>query len=217
MKRRTFLRAAGGGLVALIGIGAGVWSQVPVIPKRPDPDPEAALGWIAWRDGRYTLTLPRAEMGQNIATALKQVACAELDVAWDMVDLRLHDTAVPRVKATVGSESVQLFAEPLAQACAALRDAIAMGRTEGPVSVAARPVSDLRSVRPGGMIGAAPELVQGREIVTGGPLYAADVARPGTLFGRVLRAPARSTQLPKRLRSRGTSTAFIRAPTSRPR
>jgi isoquinoline 1-oxidoreductase beta subunit len=190
MKRRTFLRAAGGGLVALIGVGAGVWSQVPVIPKRPDPDPEAALGWIAWRDGRYTLTLPRAEMGQNIATALKQVACAELDVAWDMVDLRLHDTLVPRVKATVGSESVQLFAEPLAQACAALRDAIAAGRTEGPVTVTPRPVSDLRSLRSGGLIGAAPELVHGREIATGGPLYAADVARPGIVYGRVLRAPA---------------------------
>jgi CO/xanthine dehydrogenase Mo-binding subunit len=190
MKRRSFLRAAGGGLVALIGVGAGVWSQVPVIPKRPNPDPEVALGWITWRDGRYTLTLPRAEMGQNIATALKQVACAELDVGWDMVDLRLHDTLVPRVKATVGSESVQLFAEPLAQACAALRDAIAAGRTAGPVSVAPRPVSDLRSLRPGGLIGAAPELVQGHEIVTGGPLYAADVAWPRIVYGRVLRAPA---------------------------
>ncbi len=190
MKRRTFLRAAGGGLVALIGVGVGVWSQVPVIPKRPDPDPEAALGWIAWHDGRYTLTLPRAEMGQNIATALKQVACAELDVSWDVVDLRLHDTLVPRVKATVGSESVQLFAEPLAQACASLRDAIAAGRTEGPVSIAPRPVSDLRSLHRRGLIGAAPELVQGREIVTGGPLFAADVARPGIVFGRVLRAPA---------------------------
>ena len=32
--------------------------------------------------------------------------------------------------------------------------------------------------------------VQGREIVTGQPLYAADVRRPGQLYGRVLRAPA---------------------------
>ncbi|PPB79366.1 isoquinoline 1-oxidoreductase [Albidovulum inexpectatum] len=198
MKRRTFLRAAGGGLVAMIGVGAGVWSQVPVIPKRPNPDPEAALGWIAWRDGRYTLTLPRAEMGQNIATALKQVACAELNVGWEMVDLRLHDTLVPRVKATVGSESVQLFVEPLAQACASLRDAIAAGRTEGPVTVAPRPISDLRSLRPGGLIGAAPELVQGREIVTGGSLYAADVARPGIVFGRVLRAPAAPPEVASR-------------------
>jgi isoquinoline 1-oxidoreductase beta subunit len=190
MKRRTFLLAASGGLVALIGVGAGVWSQIPVIPKRPDPGPEAALGWIAWRDGRYTLTLPRAEMGQNIATALKQVACTELDVAWDMVDLRLHDTMVPQVKATVGSESVQLFAEPLAQACASLRDAIAAGRAEGPVDVAPRPLSDLRSLRGGGLIGATPGLVHGREIVTGGPLYANDVAPPGVAFGRVLRAPA---------------------------
>ncbi len=44
MNRRTFLWAAGGELVALIGVGAGAWSQVPVIPKCPDPGPEAALG-----------------------------------------------------------------------------------------------------------------------------------------------------------------------------
>lgn len=190
MKRRGFLRAAGGGLVALIGAGAGIWSQLPVIPKRPDPDAQAALGWIAHANGRYALTLPRAEMGQNIATALKQVACTELGVAWDAVDLHLHDTDVPRAKATVGSESVELFAEPLAQACAALRDAIAAGQRDGPVAVTERPRAELRSLRSGGLIGAAPEIAQGREIVTGQALYAADVRRAGMLFGRVLRAPA---------------------------
>jgi CO/xanthine dehydrogenase Mo-binding subunit len=190
MQRRTFLAASAGGLVAMIGTGAGVWSQVPVIPKRPEPDAETALGWIAYRDGRLTLTLPRAEMGQNIATALKQVACAELEVDSDRVEVRLHDTNMLRVKATVGSESVMLFAEPLAQACAAMRDALASGREVGLVSVTPRPVTDLRAFRTGGLIGANPEIAQGREIVTGAPLYAADVMRPGMLFGRVLRAPA---------------------------
>lgn len=51
-------------------------------------------------------------------------------------------------------------------------------------------MSDLHSLRAGGLIGSAPELVHGREIVTGGSLYAADVARPGIVFGQVLRAPA---------------------------
>lgn len=190
MRRRTFLAAAGGGLVALIGAGSVGYSRIPVIPKRPDPDPETALGWIAHRDGLYTLTLPRIEVGQNIATALKQVACAELGVDWDGVELRLHDTASPRVKATVGSESVKHFAEPLAQACAALRDALAAGRVTGEVSVTPRPVSELVSLRTGGLIGAVPEIEQGRAIVTGAPLYAADIRRPGMLFGRVLRAPA---------------------------
>jgi CO/xanthine dehydrogenase Mo-binding subunit len=163
---------------------------VPVIPARPDPDPETALGWIAYRDGRYALTLPRAEMGQNIATALKQVICAELGVAWDAVDVTLHDTTMPRVRATVGSESMMDFAEPLAQACAALRDALAEGRETGEVVVSARPMRELRAFRTGGLIGARPALEQGRAIVTGAPLYAADVDRDGLLFGRVLRAPA---------------------------
>lgn len=197
MKRRSFLIAAAGSLVAAIGAGAGVWSQVPVIPKRPTPDAQDALGWISHRDGRYTLTLPRTEMGQNISTALKQIACTELGAEWDLVDLRLHDTAMPRVKATVGSESVKLFAEPLAQACAALRDGLAAGRAKGHVTVTKRPLSELRAFRPGGLIAAAPEIVQGREIVTGAPLYASDVRRPGMLFGRVLRAPA-STELASR-------------------
>lgn len=197
MKRRTLLTAASGGLVALIGAGAGVWSQVPVIPKRPESDAQTALGWISHRDGRFTLTLPRSEMGQNITTALKQIACTELGSEWDAVAIRLHDTTMPRVKATVGSESVKLFAEPLAQACAALRDALGSGRTEGPVTVTERPLGELRAFRRGSLIGAAPEIVHGREIVTGAPLYASDVQRPGMLFGRVLRAPA-STELASR-------------------
>lgn len=190
MRRRTFLLASAGGLVALIGAGAGIWSQVPVIPKRPEPDAETALGWIVHRDGRFTLTLPRVEMGQNIATALKQVACTELGADWDTVTVEMHNTAMPHIKATVGSESVKLFAEPLAQACAAMRDALASGQSAGQLAFVPRPVAELRAFRTGGLIGASPEIAQGREIVTGAPLYAADVRLPGMRFGRVLRAPA---------------------------
>ncbi len=35
MRRRLFLTAAAGGLVALIGAGAGVWSRVPSSPNAP--------------------------------------------------------------------------------------------------------------------------------------------------------------------------------------
>lgn len=187
MLRRAFLTACGGGLVA--AIGAGVWSQVPVIPKRPDPEAETAISWIAHREGEYTLTLPRAEMGQNIATALKQIACTELQASWDNVEVQFHDTSSTGIKPTVGSESVMLFAEPLAQACASLRDALASGRTLGKVAVIERPKAKLLTFQIGGLIGASPEIEQGREIVTGASLYAADVMRPGMVYGRVLRAP----------------------------
>lgn len=190
MNRRKFLSAAASGLVVLVGGGAAVWSQVPVLPKRPEPDLETALGWIAYRDGRYTLTLPRVEMGQNIATGMKQVACAELGAAWSAVKVAFHDTTAGRVRATVGSESIMHYAEPLAQACAALREAIADGGTVGEVPVTARPIETLRALRSGGVIGGSPRIEQGLDIVTGRPLFAADISRPGLKFGRVLRAPA---------------------------
>ena len=188
--RRAFLAACGTGLVALVGGGAAVYSQIPVIPARPDPDLEAAAGWIAYRDGTYTLTLPRAEMGQNIATAMKQIACAELDVSWDAVSVELHDTSITGVKPTVGSESVQLFTAPLAQACASLRDAIKTGQQIGQVAVVERPRSELLIYRSGSLVGRTPRIEQGHAIVTGKALYAADTSRPGMLYGRVLRAPA---------------------------
>lgn len=53
----------------------------------------------------------------------------------DRADVALHDTDMPRVKATVGRESVMLFAEPLAQACAALRgDDSERSRTTQPLN-----------------------------------------------------------------------------------
>lgn len=191
-RRRAFL---GGGLVALIGAGAAVWRRVPVIPARPAPDAATALGWIARQDGRFVLTLPRIEKGQNIATALRQVACAKLRVAPWAVEVWPHDTAMARLKATAGSETVQLFAEPLAQACVALRDALAAGRTGGMVTVTPRPLSDLRAFPKGGLIGPSPTLVQGAQIVTGAPLYAADIRLPGMLYGHVLHGLRRSSGL----------------------
>ena len=70
----------------------------------------------------------------DTAMALKQLAAAELWAAWDAVEVALHATGRTRVKATLGSESVMPFAEPLAQGCAVLRDALAAGQSVGQVS-----------------------------------------------------------------------------------
>lgn len=203
MKRRTFLAVGGGLTVTFLG-----GCTLPVIPKRPRPEPKDALSWIRFADGRYTLFLPRVEMGQNILTALKQVACEELGIDWSQLDARLPNTGdIPRVRATVGSESVKDFALPLAQACATLRDAIAAGRTHGVMEADPRPAAALRSLRTGGrFVGRSAPLEQGLAIVRGAPLYAADVRRPGMLFGRVLRAPA-SPELRSTLRSMDETAA----------
>ena len=187
MKRRTFLGLGAGLSVAFL---AGC--SLPVIPKRPDPTPEAALGWIRYVDGRYVLSLPRAEIGQNIATALKQVACDELGVGWDEVDLHLPATIdIAHARATVGSDSVKDYALPLAQACATLREAVAAGQTDGVLTAEPRPIGALRAFAAGARhVGKPMPIEQADAIVRGAPVYAADIRRPGMAYGRVLRAPA---------------------------
>ena len=188
MNRRDFFGVTGGGLVVAFLGGC----TLPVIPKRPVSGADDALSWVRFADGRYTLYLPRVEMGQNILTALKQVACDELGVPWSQLDARLPSTNDIRcVKATVGSDSIKEFAIPLAQACATLRDALAAGRTEGVLPAQPRPFAELHAfARTALYVGRAQPIEQGAAIVRGQPLYAADMRRPGMQFGRVLRASA---------------------------
>lgn len=204
--RRRFLQAVGGGLVVAFSAGC---NGLPVIPWRPAPRPQDASGWIRHADGRYVLFLPRVEMGQGVASGLKRIACDELGVPWDAVEMRFPSTSdIGRVRATVGSESLRDFALPLAQACATLREAVAAGAEGGVLAVRARPPEQLRSLSrrsadapvgghpriaqtamDGTRRGRLAPLEQGTEIVRGAPLYVGDVRRPGMVFGRVLRAP----------------------------
>ena len=184
--RRRFLQTS----ALVLGVGFTAGCALPVVPRRPAPDLDDATGWIGFDGRRYRLVVPRAEMGQNIATALAQIACTELAIAPALLDVQLHDTqAIGRVRATVGSESVRDFAVPLAQACATLREAVAAGTAQHRMQPRERPLSALRALQPG-----APQrtaaLQQGLALVTGQPLFVADVRRPGQCFGRVLRAPA---------------------------
>lgn len=195
--RRQFL--LGSGALLSVSFLPGC-ANLPVIPKRPSPDAQAALGWITHQSGRYTLTVPRVEMGQNILVALQQIACDELGVGLDQVAVQIHGTdSTERVRATVGSESVMLFALPLAQACATLREALLAGPATGQLWAVAYPREKLRSLSGrGALVGQSPPLEQGRAIVTGKALFASDVRLQGMLFGRVVRAPA-SPELGSRL------------------
>ncbi|MFG6412563.1 molybdopterin cofactor-binding domain-containing protein [Roseateles sp. DC23W] len=175
------------GVLASLTVALFSGCALPVIPKRPAPSLDDALGWIRHDgDGRYTLWLPRVEMGQGILTGLKQIACVELGVGWDAVVVKLPCTNdIGRVKATVGSDSIKDFALPLAQGCALLREAVARGSfaSPGDPPPALRwPTADRPDLK-------RPPLAQGEAIVTGQPLFVADVRRPGLVFGRVLYAP----------------------------
>ena len=189
MKRRQFLAAAGAGVLTVTLAGC---SLVPVIPKRPTSTADDALGWIRHENGRYTLWLPSAEMGQQISAAMQGLAAAELGVPPAQVHLQLPSTRhIARVRATVGSASVQDFALPLARACATLREALAEGRTTGTLAPRDIPASALRSLqaRTGAAKEAAAAPGQLHALVTGRPLFAGDTRLPGLLYGRVLRAP----------------------------
>ncbi len=187
--RRRFLASS----AALLSVSffAGC-SSLPVIPRRPAPDARSGLSWITHQQGRYVLTLPRVEMGQNITTALKQIACEELGVGPDRLQVQLHGTQdIDRVRATVGSESVMDFALPLARACATLRQALDRGQISGQLEAVDFPREQLRAFASHGQwVGHSWSLEQGLEIVTGQPLFASDVRLPGMVYGRVLRAPA---------------------------
>lgn len=182
-----------GGLGAVLSVAfLPGCSSLPVIPKRPSPQARAGLSWISHQAGNYVLTVPRVEMGQNITTALKQIACDELGINPDQMQVKLHGTdSIERVRATVGSESIMDFALPLARACATLRQAMKNGQTSGKLDPIEFPREELRSLSGQGQwVGRSSQLEQGLEMVTGQPLYASDVRLPGMVYGRVIRAPA---------------------------
>ncbi|WP_240047005.1 molybdopterin cofactor-binding domain-containing protein, partial [Paracraurococcus ruber] len=118
-RRRALLQG-----LAILAVAPAVpaCAALPVLPSRPDPG-EGAAGWVGLTPaGQVLLQAPRQEMGQGVAGALRRIVAAELDLPPEAILLRLPATdAMPPVRATVGSESLQVFAAPLARAAAALR------------------------------------------------------------------------------------------------
>ena len=89
MKRRTFLllaTLASGGLLAGCGKPARQQLRGGALPLR---DGQVALnGWVKLdTDGRVTVVIARAEMGQGVHTALQMLVAEELDCAWNQMHL----------------------------------------------------------------------------------------------------------------------------------
>lgn len=183
MLTRRALLAAGG---ITVGFGLGGCSLIPPIPKRPAPTLDDALGWIhRTPEGRFVLWCPRVEMGQNVLGGLRRIAALELGVGEEAVDVRIPGTGdIGRVKGTVGSDSVRELLVPLATACARLRDEMKARGVEPPplraISALRQPASLPHVVQP-----------QHHALVTGAPVFAADVRLPGMLHATVLRPPWR--------------------------
>jgi len=181
LSRRSLLIGSGG---IAIAFGLGACSLIPPIPKRPAPTLDDAIGWIQLTpEGRFVLWSPRAEMGQNVLGGLRRIAARELGLPDDAIEVRVAGTAdIQRVKATVGSDSIRELLVPLTTACARLRDEM---RSRGITPPALR--------RP-----AAIAEPQHHALVTGAPVFAADVRLPGMLHAAALR-PAWRRELGPRL------------------
>ncbi|WP_169569389.1 xanthine dehydrogenase family protein molybdopterin-binding subunit [Sneathiella limimaris] len=187
MNRRNFLKIGSSALF----VSVGGCSLIPPIPKRPNADAEAALGWLSYDKGKYEFYLPRVEMGQGVEIGLMQIAATELHIPLEDLNLHYQNTRQMKlVKATVGSVSIKEYAYPLALAAASLKKAIDKGIDGQEIEVEMLPASSLMSLKGEGYVGKAISSPLVEDIVTGRPLYAADVQIEGLIYGRVLRAPA---------------------------
>lgn len=181
LSRRALLASCG----ITVSFGLAGCSLIPPIPKRPAPTLDDALGWIhRTPEGRFVLWCPRVEMGQNVLGGLRRIAALELGVAEDTIEVRIPGTGdIGRVKGTVGSDSVRELLVPLATACARLRDEMKARGVTPPL----RAITALR--QPAAPPAIAPP--QHHALVTGAPVFAADVRLPGMLHATVLRPPWR--------------------------
>lgn len=222
LSRRSVLLLLGGGAAAL---AVGGRALMPALPPRGLPQTQEVLAWvIVGMDNRLRLILPRQEMGQGIGIGLRQILADAAEVPLDATETVYHDTdAIPTVRATVGSESIQDFAEPLALAGRALRSSLrarAVARV-GPVDDTPEGfrAGDGRALRfadlldegasvidpaqldldhappPRRHVGQSHPTDKIRAIVTGQPLFAADMALPEMLCAAMARPPRNGARL----------------------
>lgn len=209
LDRRRFLKAlgwTGAGLVVLAGGAA--YAALPVLPHRADPTPADAAAWLRLDErGRVSLVLPRAEMGQGIAIALRQILSAASGVPLARIDvIDPRSDRLPPTRATVGSDSVRDFGPLVWRAGLALAEVIRAAGIDPAAApdsawrpLAARPrlieadriiAMDARpgpAASDGGAIGQALPTHAVETIVTASaPLYVDDVRLPGMVFAMPL-------------------------------
>jgi CO/xanthine dehydrogenase Mo-binding subunit len=209
--RRKFLKGLGWSLAGLTVVAGGAFAFAPrpVLPYRGAPTGQDAAAWLSLRpDGHIELLMPRAEMGQGIAIAFRQIVAEETGFPLDrIVALPPRTDRLPPARATVGSDSVKDFGPLLARAAAVLGEQLsAAGVVEGARppggwgALTTRPslidAGRIEAVRPrafaaGRRVAGTPAATDDiRAILTGSePLYADDIRRPGMVFARRLNAP----------------------------
>ena len=182
ISRRRLLKALGwGGGIVVFG-GAGGALAFPAFPYRGAPTAEDATAWLSLRpEGRIEVFSPRAEIGQGIAVALRQIVAEETGVALDLVRYVSPNTElISPARATVGSDSIKDFGPLLAQAAAALAAAMrARAASQLDVAAASLALTDDGYRSPSGEQVTFSRLAEGQRLVVDEEAVAA--AKPQAL------------------------------------
>lgn len=130
--RRSFLKAgivAGGAL--LLGFNLPVGSRAEerfntpaAVPADFQPNAFLKIG----KDGKVTVVVGQAEMGQGVLTSLPMIVAEELEVDWKNIEFELGPADKAFInpmlgsQITGGSSSVKAFFEPLRKSAASVRE-----------------------------------------------------------------------------------------------
>lgn len=198
--RRRFLKATGWTVGGLTVAYFGVRRFGPVLPSFLPPNGESGLAWLQMTgEGRCRFFCPRAEMGQHANTGLMQILAEELNLEVAQVEQHFPTatTDIPATMLTAGSMSIPMFARPMAQGAAGMREQL---RSMAAGRLGMRPQA-LRDA-PGGFTTANgrflsyAETVDGRDLVLGAdelpeaPLYTFDTSRVHKQVGQPVAPPA---------------------------
>lgn len=123
MKRREFMKLAGGGVFVFFTVNDPVyWVEAGQRRQGREYPTDFNAYLRIGEDGMVTGYTGKSELGQGVQTSLAQIIAEELDVALDRVDMVLGDTALcPWDMGTFGSRTIKYFGPALRQAAAEAR------------------------------------------------------------------------------------------------
>lgn len=121
LTRRSFFQVMGSGLAVTFSIGDSLAKSLDETFKDAEDQISA---WIHVSEtGTVSVYTGKAEVGQNIRTALTQIVAEELDVSLDKIEMVMGDTALtPYDQGTFGSRSVPYMGPQLRKAAANARE-----------------------------------------------------------------------------------------------
>jgi CO/xanthine dehydrogenase Mo-binding subunit len=125
VSRRGFLKSSGALVVAFAWSAPASLAQQAQRERLPGSLETNRMldGWLRINaNGTVTVHTGKVELGQGILTALAQIACDELDVAYERIEMVSADTSrTPNEGMTAGSLSVENSGTALRYACAEAR------------------------------------------------------------------------------------------------